>query len=61
MQAGAAVCVNYLCLCAQACARAMRDTGKGGSIVNVSSEAASYVTGSTYCMDGGMVRYAPPL
>jgi glucose 1-dehydrogenase len=30
-------------------------------VVFLASEAASYVTGSTYYVDGGMVRYAEPL
>src|ERR1700680_5148753 len=88
--------------CARACGRVMRDSGRGGSIVNISSihedvpfpgftpycaakgglrlmmrmgrpeevaevalflasDSSSYVTGSTYYVDGGMVRYSQPL
>ena len=29
-------------------------------LVSLSSKAASHVSGSTHCVDGGMVRHAPP-
>ncbi|HXC76477.1 MAG TPA: SDR family oxidoreductase [Candidatus Acidoferrum sp.] len=45
-------------LCAQACARAMRDAGKGGSIVNISSihEDVAFPGYTPYCAAKGGLR-----
>ena len=45
-------------LCAQACARAMRDAGKGGSIVNISSihEDVAFPGYTPYCVAKGGLR-----
>ena len=45
-------------LCAQACARAMRDSGKGGSIVNISSihEDVAFPGYTPYCAAKGGLR-----
>ncbi len=45
-------------LCAQACARSMRDSGQGGSIVNISSihEDHSFPGFTPYCVSKGGVR-----
>jgi glucose 1-dehydrogenase len=45
-------------LCAQACARAMRDAGHGGSIVNISSihEDVAFPGFTPYCASKGGVR-----
>ncbi len=45
-------------LCSQACARAMRDSGRGGSIVNISSihEDFAFPGFSPYCASKGGIR-----
>jgi glucose 1-dehydrogenase len=45
-------------LCAQACGRAMRDSGKGGSIVNISSihEDVAFPGFTSYCAAKGGLR-----
>jgi glucose 1-dehydrogenase len=42
-------------------ARMGQPTEVASVVVFLASDAASYVTGSTYYVDGGMVRYAEPL
>lgn len=43
----------------------MRRMGKPGEVAEVAlflaPDSCSYVTGSTYYVDGGMVRYSQPL